>query len=104
MKIRLKYESTWTEVNGEYFDEEGKFAGFLAGDPAAPGGEVIYPKEDVAEAPDWDAYRMEAAKDILCAMLAGDQIGDGKYYHTFEKIAQGAVVCADELIAKLQEK
>jgi hypothetical protein len=53
---------------------------------------------------DWAAYRMEAAKDILCAMLSGDQVGDGKYYHTFKQIAQDAVVCADELIAKLQGK
>ena len=100
MKIRLKYTDELIEVNGEYFDE-GKFVGFLAGDPAAPGGEVIYPKEDVAEDPDWDAYRMEAAKDILCAM-----VGPTMYDLNAGAVAMvgAAIALADTLIEKLKEK
>ena len=43
MKIKLKYTGEVVEVNSEYFDN-GIFIGYLAGDPAAPGGEVFYPK------------------------------------------------------------
>ena len=104
MKIRLKYTTEELEVLGMSYDINGQFNGFFTKDPATPGGE-FFPKEDVAEAPDWAAYRREAAKDILCAILAGNQTDDNdSHFATFAEVARGAVVCADELIEKLKEK
>lgn len=112
MKIRLKYTGEEIEVNSEFFDEDGKFLGYLTGDPASPAGEVYYPKEDVAEAPDWAAYRREAAKAAMQGILSGgadwqetltECRNDGRCEYTSE-IANFAVACADALIEKLQEK
>jgi hypothetical protein len=102
MEIKLKYTGEVIKVNSEHFDEEGKFIGFLAGDPAAPGGEVFYPKEDVAEAPDWDAYRREAAKAAMLKMLMCDFNTDA--FPDPQEICGMAVLYADELIEKLQGK
>ena len=100
------------EANSEFFAEDGQFLGYLTGDPASPMGEVYYPKEDVAEAPDWDAYRREAAKAAMQGILSGgaDWQGtltecreDGRCEYPSE-IANFAVACADELIKQLKEK
>ncbi|MBO7684904.1 MAG: hypothetical protein J6Y20_04520 [Lachnospiraceae bacterium] len=50
---------------------------------------------------DWDAYRREAAKDILCTLLR-EGIGIG--YNMAESTAGLAVKYTDALIAKLKEK
>ena len=104
MKIRLKYTNEELEVLGMSYDINGQFTGFFTKDPATPGGE-FFPKEDFAEAPDWAAYRMEAAKYILCAILRSNQTDDSdKPFRTFEDLAKGSVACADELIKQLQSK
>lgn len=47
---------------------------------------------------DWESFRAEAAKDILCAMInhfgTKDNLEDIKF----------SILCADMLIAKLKEK
>jgi len=102
MKIRLKYTEEEIEVLGKNFDINGQFVGYFVGDPDAPGGELYYPKEDVAEAPDWDAYRREAAKDAMLKMIMRDF--DTAVYPDPQEICGMAVLYADELIKKLQEK
>ena len=57
----------------------------------------------VPEAPDWDAYRMEVAKDILCALLQKDG-PRGYAWWTIEQAADTAVKQADALIKQLKEK
>lgn len=46
----------------------------------------------------WDAFRREAAKDILCALM---QCG---IQDTWRIMCENAINGADELIAKLKEK
>ena len=54
---------------------------------------------------DWAAYRREAAKDILCAIVRSNQTDDNnKPFRTFEDLAMASVACADELIKQLQSK
>ncbi len=67
----------------------------------------IYEPDELDFAPsfDWAAYRMEAAKDILCAILRSNQTDDNnKPFHTFADLAKASVACADELIKQLKEK
>lgn len=60
---------------------------------------------DDGDGVDWDAFRREAAKDILCAILRSNQTDDNdKPFRTFEDLAKCSVACADELIKQLQEK
>ena len=51
---------------------------------------------------DWDAYRREAAKDILCAIVR--RAGFTLDTHGRELEIDTALNYADELIAKLKEK
>lgn len=101
MKIRLKYTGELIEVNSEFFAEDGQFLGYLTGDPASPMGEVYYTKEDVAEAPDWAAYRRNAAKDILASLVVNGVCIDGE---PARHASQLAIQYADELIKQLKEK
>lgn len=101
MKIRLKYTTEELEVLGMSYDINGQFNGFFTKDPATPGGE-FFPKEDVAEAPDWAAYRREAAKEAMLKMLMRDFDADA--YPDPQEICGMAVLYADELIKNLQEK
>lgn len=47
---------------------------------------------------DWQSFRAEAAKDILCAIISQPNLG----YYGDE--VENAVIFADKLIAKLKEK
>ena len=56
---------------------------------------------------DWEYFRREAAKDIVCAILSAgmNQTDDNnEHFHTFEELAEVSVKWADVLIAKLKEK
>ena len=56
---------------------------------------------------DWQAFRREAAKDIVCAILSAgmEQTDDNnQHFHTFESLAESAVKWADTLIAKLKQE
>ena len=47
---------------------------------------------------DWQSFRAEAAKDILCAIISQPNLG----YYGDE--VENAVIFADKLISKLKEK
>lgn len=60
--------------------------------------EEIVPAKCIADAPDWEKFRREAAKDILCSMVRGGY-GRGRE----KEQAKLAVAYADELIKRLWE-
>ena len=49
---------------------------------------------------DWDAYHMEAAKDILCAMIAN---GNDRNGNSYSEMVENAVFAADKLVKHLKE-
>lgn len=55
---------------------------------------------------DWQAFRREAAKDILAGMLSnpGSINVENKRLQTIEGFVNSAVMIADELIKQLQER
>ena len=62
---------------------------------------------DDGDGVDWDAFRREAAKDIVCAILsAGAQQTDDNdnHFYSFEELAKASVEWADTLIKQLQGK
>ena len=98
MKARKKGTQEWKEY-GEVFGPDHEFLGLetlgcwqsdedyckehgIPYDPESPfnhGGyykSAVLPLEcfDLWEEPDWSAFRREAAKDILCALIADGQI------------------------------
>lgn len=50
---------------------------------------------------DWEAFRAEAAKDIMCAMLTDQRISETKPY---KDLVRMSLECTDELIKQLKEK
>ena len=58
--------------------------------------EEIVPAKCIADAPDWEKFRREAAKDILCAILHGRDGVNPKHISM-------AIEIADELIKRLWE-
>jgi hypothetical protein len=65
--------------------------------------ELIQDKKDDF---DWQSFRNQAAKDILCAMISNEGVADEKNIDDFTKDNQAndAVLYADKLISKLKEK
>ena len=54
---------------------------------------------------DWQSFRAEAAKDILCATLSGGiASGASGILEMKELIVEGSIELADELIKQLKEK
>lgn len=112
MKARII--NTPVEVEVIPYFQEGMFAGFTDVSGKLQPGMIVYKTSDLEfiDKPeplkptvDWAAYRREAAKDILCAILRSNQTDDNdKPFRTFEDLAKGSVACADALIAKLKEK
>lgn len=52
---------------------------------------------------DWQSFRAEAAKDILCSVLQTDGVGDiGSKY--VQNCVMASLLFADELIKQLKEK
>ncbi len=62
---------------------------------------VSIDEEEINGTTDWNAFRREAAKDILCAFLS-DRVGGGPNYPEF--MAEKALTFADALIKQLKEK
>lgn len=60
--------------------------------------EEIVPAKCISDAPDWEKFRREAAKDILCSMVRGGY-GRGRE----KEQAKLAVEYADELIKRIWE-
>lgn len=55
---------------------------------------------------DWQSFRNQAAKDIMCAMISNEGVADESSVDDFTKDNQvkDAVLYADKLISKLKEK
>lgn len=58
-------------------------------------------KELDFEFQDWESFRREAAKDILCAIISGDKL---RCPLSYVEASNVAIQYADVLIAKLKEK
>ena len=54
---------------------------------------------------DWEKFRREAAKDILCAVLAGGIANGAKGFDAQkEELVDASIGVADELIRQLKEE
>lgn len=111
MKARII--NTPVEVEVIPYFPEGMFAGFTDVSGSLQPGMVVYKTSDLEfiDKPeplkptvDWDAFRREAAKDILCSVLAGG-IAAGAIGFVNEKksLVASAIGVADELFRQLQE-
>ena len=58
-------------------------------------------KEEKKDNIDWDAFRRDAAKDILCAMIANGNLG--RYGSSYSEMVEHTVYAADKLIQQLKE-
>lgn len=65
---------------------------------------VIETNKLVMEFIDWDKFRREAAKDILCAVLPSIQIIDGDFSKSLSNAISNSIDTADELVKQLKEK
>lgn len=54
------------------------------------------------ELDDWDAFRREAAKDAMCALIGMGR--DDGYKYSPQEVARYAIVYSDELIKQLKEE
>lgn len=118
MKARIKGTTEWKEYKA-VFGPEGSFIGLetegysqtdeewckengIEYDPTSPfnGGmhyvSAIMPLDafDLYEETDWDAFRRETAKDVLCVIIQKNGVAD----------IENALEITDSLIAKLKEK
>ena len=53
---------------------------------------------------DWESFRNQAAKDILCAVLPRIAIIDGNFQQSIENAISNSIDVANELIKQLKEK
>lgn len=106
MKARIA--GTVYEVEVVPYFPEGMFAGFTDISGSLRPGMVVYKPSDLEflETPpklkpetDWEAFRREAAKDILCAM----NCTPGSYMKSLQEAVHDAIEQADELIKQLKE-
>lgn len=64
-----------------------------------------YYEQWTAKQIDWQSFRTEAAKDILCATLSGGiSSGATGFLEEKENVVKTAIEIADELIKQLKEK
>lgn len=108
MKARIKGTNTIVEcirIEG-FFGEKGKgvYCQYINGEhPGAyetiPGDCLIELENDF----DWESFRAEAAKDILCAMI-GEVIKQRNGSDLIDNTVRSAIVITDNLISKLKEK
>jgi hypothetical protein len=105
MKARIKGTNTIVEcirIDG-FFGEKGKgvYCQYINGEhPGAyetiPGDCLIELENDF----DWQSFRAEAAKDILCSIIQSGYYGEDRIAHQSEL----AVGYANELVKQLKEK
>lgn len=60
----------------------------------------LFEREDF----DWQSFRAEAAKDILCSVLPSIPIIDGDFDKSISNAITNSINTADELIKQLKEK
>lgn len=94
MKARIKHTQ-------QIIDVEWDIRGWIWDGPK---GKRIFGEEELvffdSDNIDWQSFRAEAAKDILCSIIQSGYYGDDRIIHQSEL----AVKYADELIKQLKEK
>lgn len=130
MKARIKGTTEWKDYK-EAFGQYGELIGLetkgytitdeewckengITYDPDSPFNEgmhyvsAILPLEvfDLPNEIDWQSFRNQAAKDILCALLNRESTMsmNGKIVTDHKDFIEMAIIDADLLIAKLKEK
>lgn len=128
MKARIKGTTEWKDYK-EAFGQYGEFIGLetkgyqltdeewckengIEYDPELPfnGGlhyvSAILPLEafDLCNEPDWQSFRNQAAKDILCSVLPRIEIIDGDFQQSIKNAIINSINVANELIKELKEK
>lgn len=107
MKARLR--GTPCEVEVVPYFPEGMFAGFTDVSGTLQPGMVVYKSSDLEflEPPpklkpevDWDAFRREAAKDVMCAVLSTPGMWTDT---TYDGLAAACIKQAEELIEQLKQ-
>ena len=99
MKARIR--GTNIEVDVKLFYDSGYFAGFKDGYEYYRPADLVFPDTPDWDKTDWESFRMEAARGILCAMIANGSDRDGSSY---SEMAENAVFAANELIEQLKEE
>lgn len=117
MKARIK--DTKYEVDVVPYFPEGMFAGFTDVSGQLQPGMIVYKPSDLdfIETPpklkpsvDWDAFRRDAAKDILCSLLSRvERIytcvkSDGSRVTDHRDFIRVAIEDADELVKQLRKE
>lgn len=108
MKARLR--GTPCEVEVVPYFPEGMFAGFTDVSGTLQPGMVVYKSSDLEflETPpklkpdvDWDAFRREAAKDALSAIISNSN--PVSLTAPIKDMVEAAIIYADELIKQLRD-
>lgn len=108
MKARIRHTNIEVDVQ-PFYDETGYFAGFKDGYEYYRAADLVFPDTPAWDPNiDWSAFRREAAKDILCSVVANPgRIGDVEYgrndYRQSEYV-RFAIDCAEELIKQLKQE
>lgn len=66
--------------------------------------DCYYEQWTAKESSDWQSFRAEAAKDILCSVLPSIPIIDGDFDKSISNAIINSINTADELIKQLKEK
>lgn len=111
MKARIKGTNTIVEcirIDG-FFGDKGKgiYCKYINGEH--PGGYETIPGDCLIELEndfDWQSFRAEAAKEILCAIINRESsfTRNGKLIVNHKDFIEMAIEDADALISKLKEK
>lgn len=98
MKARIRGTNIELDVQPCY-DETGYFSGFKDGYEYYRAADLVFPDTPDWDTTDWVAFRREAAKDILCAML------EARKPVTFQPVLIGdALRYTNALIEQLKEE
>lgn len=99
MKARIRNTNIEVDVQ-PFYDETGFFAGFKDGYEYYRAADLIFPDTPDWDKTDWQVFRREAAKNIMCAVLSTPGMWENTQY---EGLAESCIKQADELIKQLKE-
>lgn len=97
MKARIKHTDTIIEVVREPF---GWLWNSVEGRVYLDKDELVFLDDDNI---DWQSFRAEAAKDILCSVLPKMEIIDGDFQQSIKNAIINSINVANELIIQLKE-
>lgn len=105
MKARIRHTNIEVDVQ-PFYDETGYFAGFKDGYEYYRAADLVFPDTPAWDPNiDWSSFRREAAKDILCAVLAGGIAnGANGFDAQKEELVNVSIGVADELIKLLKQE